>query len=267
MRRLIFSTLILLLSVGLMGCGEDLIHPQTLILNREGNKALQAQNAQEAYEKYLGALRFNPYQPELHLNLGLGFEFLQFPDKALQSYKYADQLAQKSENLGASFAARFNAGQLLGKAKKVDEALDFYQKALDIVPNSKETKHNIELLTQQQQGQGGGAGSEDQKDPNKDQKQDQQSKDGKGDNKEKDQKDQQDPKDQDDKKKDEPKDKEKENKKVQGSPKYQPRPFNGKELNEGDVKKILGEIKQQEQRIRADFNRKETKEQPRDKDW
>jgi hypothetical protein len=33
------------------------------------------------------------------------------------------------------------------------------------------------------------------------------------------------------------------------------------------VKKILGEINQQEQKIRADYNRQDAKEAPRGKDW
>ena len=33
------------------------------------------------------------------------------------------------------------------------------------------------------------------------------------------------------------------------------------------VKKILEELKQQEQKIRAEYNRKGAKERPRDKDW
>jgi len=38
-------------------------------------------------------------------------------------------------------------------------------------------------------------------------------------------------------------------------------------LSPSDVNKILGELKQQEQRIRGEYNRKEAKEPPRGKDW
>ena len=128
--------------------------------------------------------------------------------------------------------------------KDVPSILALYQKALEVVPTSNETKTSIELLTQNQQGQGGGGDSKDQKDQQ---------------NQNQDQQDQKDQKDQE-KKEDQPK-------QVQQSPKYKPRPFQGKELSEMDVKKILGELKQQEEKIRAEYNRKEMKEQPRDKDW
>ncbi|HEY1078895.1 MAG TPA: tetratricopeptide repeat protein, partial [Bdellovibrio sp.] len=159
--------------------------------------------------------------------------------------------------------AIFNQAQLLGKQKKVDEAIALYQKALDLVPTSQEAKNNIELLTQQQAGGGKGQDQENKDD---------QKQEGKESKDSKDQKDPKDPKDdkdkKDEKKPDEKDGKEKEEKpkEPKSSPKYKPRPFNGKELSEGDVKKILGELKQQEEKIRAEYN-KSGKEQPRDKDW
>jgi hypothetical protein len=126
-----------------------------------------------------------------------------------------------------------------------------YQKALEIIPSSNEVKTNIELLIQQQQGQSGGEGQQNQpQQGDQQQNQDQKNQEGK------------DQKDQKDQEQDQ-----KEGKQKQQSQKYKPRPFNGKELSEGDVKKILGELKQQEEKIRAEYNRKDVKEQPRDKDW
>lgn len=241
--------------LGLTGCGNQL-HLKTISLNREGSADLTKQNFQGANAKFIEALRFNPFLSRLHSNLGLSFEGLQQAEKAQQAYAEAGRLAEAVEDREVMFVARFNEAQLLGKAKKVDEALALYQKALEIVPDSKETKTNIELLIQQQQG-GGGQGE------NKDKKENQ---DGKGDQQQQDQKGDQDQK-QDDKDQDGKDGKDKKEKQYQNSPKYKPRPFAGKELSEADVKKILGEIKQQESKIRADYNRKEMKEQPRDKDW
>lgn len=242
---LVFSTVFLV-----TGCGPGRPHLKTLQLNREGNSALQGQTYPAAMDKYIEALRYDPFLGALHLNLGLSLEGSQQAEKALQSYKEAEALAAKEENGPLIFMARFNQAQLLGKAKKVDEALALYQKALEIIPSSKEVKTNIELLTQSQQG-GGEGESKDQKDQQQGQQnQQQQPQDG------------QDKKDKDQDKQEEPKEGPK-----QQSPKYKPRPFQGKELSEGDVKKILGELKQQEEKIRAEYNRKEVKEQPRDKDW
>lgn len=257
----------LLLLLSLAGCGDNNPQLKTLELNRAGNKAMQANTFQIAGDKYIEALGVNPFFPQLHSNLGLSFEMQQQAEKAQQSYGEAERLALLQKNAEMLFVARFNQAQLLGKAKKVDEAIALYQSALEIVPSSKEVKTNIELLTQTQQGGGSGQDSKDQKDKNQQQNKD--NKDGKDGKDKKDQKNGDDK----DKNKDENKEgqdkqnKEKQNKQYQDSAKYKPRPFDGKDLSEGDVKKILGEIKQQETKIRAEFNRKEVKEQPRDKDW
>lgn len=235
------------------GCGPGRPDLRTLQLNREGNKALEAQTYPSAMDKYIQALSHDPFVGALHLNLGLSLEGQQQAEQALKAYKEAESLAIKEKNPFLIFSSRFNQAQLLGKAKKVDEALALYQKALEIMPASIETKTNIELLTQGQSGQDG------------DQNQDQQNqKNGQGQDK-KEPKDPKDQKDQD--QKDSQDQKENEPQQVQQSPKYKPRPFQGKELSESDVKKILGELKQQEEKIRAEYNRKEMKEQPRAKDW
>lgn len=249
---------------------------KSLSLNRKANAEFKAQNFNAAFDEYVKALEYEPFAPEIHLDLGLTYEFQQLPEKAALSYQNAYLY---SSNEGLRFASLFNQAQLLGKAKKTDEALALYQQALDIDPTSKEVKTNIELLTQQQQGQGKDQDKDqkqdqkqDQKnqqnDQNKDQNKDQNQKNQQNQDQKKDQgqdqnKDQQ--KDQGQDKKDQPKDQQ--NKQYQQNQKYQPRPFKGEQLSEGDVKKILGEIKQQEQKIRQDYNRKEVKEQPRDKDW
>ncbi|AHI06526.1 hypothetical protein BDW_10130 [Bdellovibrio bacteriovorus W] len=236
-------SLLLICILSLSACQKNL-DLRTITANREGNAFLEKQSGAAAMEKYIEALRHDPFVSGLHLNLGLSLETLQQAEKALQAYKEAETLALKEGAPELVFMARFNQGQLLGKAQKVDEALAAYQAALDVIPNSMETKTNIELLIQSQQG--GGKGKNDKKDDKGDQNQDQKDQDEDG----------------EDKKEDEPKEGQKKQ-----SPKYQPRPYQGEQLNEADVKKILDELKQQEEKIRAEYNKKETKEQPRDKDW
>ena len=116
---------------------------------------------------------------------------------------------------------------------------------MTINPNSRETKVNIELLIQQG-GQGGGEGE---------QKEDPKESDQKNEN--------EDSKDSEQKQKDESKPKE-----YKKNQKYQMQPFDSKELSEQDVKKIFDELKQQEQRIRQEFNKDENpKENSNGKDW
>jgi tetratricopeptide (TPR) repeat protein len=250
-----------LLTMGIFcaGCGDQSLSITAYRENREGVKLLKAENFSGSAERFTEALSASPYLSEIHLNFGLSLRGMQKPDEASKSYQNAEQLAKDGLSL---FAARFNLAENAGKARKIDEALAWYQKALEVAPGSEEVKTNIELLLNGQGGGGEGDQQQDKpqegqgdqkKDPESGKDQDQK-KDGKGEGQ--DQKDQEKDKDGNEKPKDY----------QGGSGKYKPREFKG-ELSEADVKKILGEIRQQEQKIRSEFSRKEAKERPRDKDW
>lgn len=206
--------------------------------NRQALKKYGQKNFYPAYRDLLLALESDPLNPQLHLNLGRVFEANEEFDKAVQAYKSALELLPEGSK--DRFHALFNLGSVYGQQKKLPEALDAYQAALEIEPESIEVKTNIELLTAQQQGGGGGEGEQDKKDEN------QKSKDS------------QDQKDQKDQNKDKPDDQQK---------KKQPKPFQSQELTPQDVKKILDEIKNQEQGIRAKEYEKGNREAPRGKDW
>ncbi|HPI40582.1 MAG TPA: tetratricopeptide repeat protein [Pseudobdellovibrionaceae bacterium] len=229
-----------------LGCSQvSDIDPRLYFKKKQVEELIKKDENDAAKRIILDLLKSEPSRPENHLNLGIVFEKTKEPEEALKSYRRAhkDALTHLQR-----FASLYNQAQNLGQQKKIDEALSYYQKALELNPTSKEVKVNIELLIQKQKqdqkqqegdGQGGGESSQDQK--------------------EKDQK-------------DEEKDKDKENeeqkpKNYKESPKYKPKKFEGKELSEYDVKQILGEIERQEQKMRTDYHRKKTKESARDKDW
>lgn len=209
--------------------------------NLEGVRKLKQNANYLAYQEFLQALGEDPLNPALQMNLGLSFEANEEWVKAAKAYQAALSLA--GDNKEIKFQALFNLGNALGKDKKVAEALRAYQGALDLQPDSLETKTNIELLTQQNGGGGGGDQNQDKKEGGQDQKQQQ----GEGDQQKKPDQGQQ--------------------VKQEEQKKKQPKPFESQELTPADVKKILDEIKNQEQAIRAQDYKKGAKESPRAKDW
>ncbi len=219
----------------------------SLYYDYKARSALKDKNPEIALDYELKILENDPLSIQTHSNLGIIFDALQKKDESGQSFDLALNLLERyKEQLypGDIFQIYYNLGLRYHHAKETEKALEFYQKALDVNPASLETKHNIELLIQQQQG-GGGDGKSDKKDQ-----------DGKGENK--------DPNDGEDKEKN--KDKEQEKDRQQTS-KYKPRPFKGEQLSEADVKKILGELSQQDKKIRANYNKKDRKEDKNAKDW
>ncbi len=230
-------------------------------------KDIKNEKYEEALQKYYGMIEIAPDYYQTHANVGVLLGMIQKPDDALKSLQHALKVAESNEDPAGKFSVHYNLGVYFGLQKKIEPALENYQAALDIVPTSKEVKTNIELLIQQKQkqdkqdkqGEGEGDSKSDSKDKqnpgqdpqNKDQKQN-------DDNKDSDKK--------DENKEDEAKPKE--DQKRENSPKYKPRPFQGEQLSEGDVKKILGELRNQEQKIRANFDKKEKgKSKKNEKDW
>ncbi len=205
--------------------------------NAEGVARFAQKSYYAAYQRFLKALEPDPFNPEILMNLALTFEVNEEYEKAEKAY--ASVLHLLPETAPLRFAALFNIGGVQAKQKKIDEALKSYQAALAMDPNSKEVKTNIELLWQQGGGGGKGKDKDQKKDPNG--KEPQEKPDG-----------------------DKPQNKDGP---IQNGKPSEPKPFDSKELTPQDVKKILDEIKNQEQSVRANEYEKGVKEAPRGKDW
>ena len=208
------------------------------IKNKKNDEALIAYN--EILEK-------DALLPSVHSNIGVLLHEGAKPDEGFKSLSQALKLANEQKQTQSQFVINFNLGVYYGAQKKIPEALKHYQAALEIVPTAKEVKHNIELLIQASQNSS--KGDKDSEDSKNDPKEDSGDKNKSGENDQKDEKEENDKKD------------------YKENSKYKPRPFKGEELSEGDVKKILGELKNQEQKIRANFEKKERKDKNNDKDW
>lgn len=206
-----------------------------IMKNKTALRDLESGRTLEANKKLSDAAVDYPTQAELFYNLAQTYEVNEEKEKATQSYMIAAELAQEPE---LKFQSYFNAARILGEMKQIEPAINLYQKALDIRPDSIEAKTNIELLFQS----GGGGSGGDQQQQKQQEDKDDKSEDGQDQKDQKDQKDQQ-------------------------KPKPKPRPFQSGELSPQDAKKILDELKRQEEQVRAKFNEKRVKETPVDKDW
>jgi Ca-activated chloride channel family protein len=223
-----------------------------LYLDFKAQTEIKAERFEEVLQLYLEMIEKNPNRASTHSNVGIIMSLLQKPDEALKSLSHALALAEKQRDERAKFMLNFNLGAVYANQKDIANAIKFYQAALDLVPSSIETKTNIELLMQEQKNEGkGDSNSQQQQNQQQNQGESKKNKDQNGDNQ----------------KENEP-DKQNQDQQRQSSPRYKPRPFEGDQLSEGDVKKILGELRNQEQKIRANFDKKE-KGNARDneKDW
>ena len=248
--------------MGLTSCGQHIDYIQSYYYNQKYKYYLKQKDYEKAQTAELISKENLQDHFELDSNLGVVFNLLSKNEESQKSFDEAlkvipQQFKTEDEKNKALFQIYFNRGVFFQSQSKVDQALIDYQAALDRDPTSVETKTNIELLIQKQK--------EDQ------QKQGKDGKDGKDGESGQNEKPQEKEGDKEDEKKQQEKQKEKEGKERKQNTKYQPRPFKGDQLSEGDVKKILGELSQQDKKIRAQFDKKEKQESgiegKNDKDW
>jgi tetratricopeptide (TPR) repeat protein len=186
----------------------------------------------EAYTYLVDGIMEDGDVAEMHYNLGIVFEGMKDEEKAVLEYEAS---VERTEDKDLSFRAHFNAGRVFGAQARIDEALEHYQKALDLKPDSVETKANIELLLKKEQG---GGKSQQEKNEN-----------GKG-------------KSESQEKENEGKERRKE---LQPN---KPQKYKGKNISAKDVKKILEELKRQEEKIRGKVLNKDSQEEESvEKDW
>lgn len=228
------SNLTLLLAVLLFAATPE-VQAQDLGLSdiwrtNQATKHMQQKKMLEAHEEFTQLLSERPFHPLYQYNMGTSFLGVEEPKKALKMFN--EVLKMNPLPPEVEYATYYNLGVLNGiEGGDIEKALENYQKALRFNPESQEIKTNIELLLS-----GGGQG-------------------GKGKNKDK--------KDQ----KDKGEDGEQPQEPQEFTNKPQPDQFKSKEMSKGDVKKILEELKKQEQRIRAKHDRKGGKEADRAKNW
>lgn len=195
--------------------------------NNNGVDAIVDSDLARAQSHFLKAMQDKKVSPTARLNLGLTFEINKQPTEAIKEYTAIIKNEKSSPDL--KYSAYYNMGRVYQLLNKKDDALNHYQSALSIKPNSYEVKHNIELMTQQG---GGGQGKGENKDDG-----------GKGD----------DPNQA-------PQDTDPEKQKQEAAAKP-------KELSEKDMKKILEELKNQEQEIRAKELGNNVERGANEKDW
>jgi len=133
----------------------------------EGNRLYAEGRFDEAYEKYLEALRDNPDSPVIRFNEGNALYQTQEFQRALDAYRAA--IESGDQELVSK--AWYNLGNALYRQQQLEGALEAYKQSLRLDPNDEDAKHNLEMVLQQMQqqqqqqqppGQEGQQGQEDQ---------------------------------------------------------------------------------------------------------
>ncbi len=262
------SRYVLSLIIVLVAGGAEARDLQLIYKNNRAVELFKNEKRQEAFDQFLGLTAQDPADVLLKFNMSSSLQALGEEEKAIKLnlviVKDVNRMIVENLKEGASaeaelqqlsalkFATLYNLGLSYQLLQNNEEALKHYQMALELMPDSKEIKTNIELMFS---GGGGGKGK------SKDKSKQQQGGEGEGDG---------DPQEQDEENKDQgqdEKEKQQQQKQQQQQQKNQPKEFDQKHMSKEDLQRIMEELNDQEQKIRAKMERKGGKRAPKDKEW
>ena len=136
-KSLNFFILLLLLTVFLFSCDQAELfikRPRAIYLNKEAQEKLKDEKAEPPQEQIYEALEIDPTVYQLHSNLGIIFNRIKKNEDAEKSFKEGLKMAEAAQDSMGQFASHFNLGVYYGALKKIPEALQHYQLALDFNP-------------------------------------------------------------------------------------------------------------------------------------
>ena len=225
----------------------------------------------EAIKLYDRIINEHPEWSEAHFGKGASL----FRDNRIDEAVVEFEKAIPSKDPIQKSAAFYNIGNALMKSQKMEEALHFYQKSLELNPKDFDAKHNFELvkrMMQEQQKQNKDQQNKDKdKDKDKDKQQEQQQKENQENKKEQKQDQQKEEKKEEQKQdqQEQQQNKQDEKKQNQNENQPQPQPQEGEEkkMQKQEASKILDALKDNEKKMMKKRMKAKTSGTKKEKDW
>jgi Ca-activated chloride channel family protein len=126
-------------------CGAGLLDASTAGSVSAGNRAYRNGAYDQSLDKYREAQIAAPDNPILHFNIGDALYKIGKTEEAATAFQRA--LAGKDARLRSQ--AYYNLGNSAYRKEQLDEALEYYKKALDINPGDRDAKYNFEYILRQ----------------------------------------------------------------------------------------------------------------------
>src|SRR5687767_4998405 len=114
-----------------------------------GNQAFHAKDFKRAQQEYGKIFDNDPYDPQANYNVGLALYKQNKYEDSLPYFSRAASSASKNNVLQQQ--ALFNQGNAHAQLKQLDEALQSYEKVLEINPNNDQAAHNADLIKKMKQ--------------------------------------------------------------------------------------------------------------------
>lgn len=221
----------------------------------------------EAIKLYDRIISEHPDWSEAHFGKGASL----FRDNKIDEAVVEFEKAIPSKDPIQKSAAFYNIGNALMKSQKMEEALHFYQKSLELNPKDFDAKHNFELVKRMMQEQQKQNKDQQNKDQNKEKQQEQQKqkKENQEDKKEQKQDQQKEEKKEEQKQDQEEQQQNKQDEKKQNQNESQPQPQEEEEkkMQKQEASKILDALKDNEKKMMKKRMKAKTSGTKKEKDW
>jgi Ca-activated chloride channel family protein len=115
---------------------------------RDGNKLFAEEKYEDAVKKYTDAMTESPDTPELYFNVGDALYKQSQYEEAIKLYEKALSSGKKSISSAAFYNmgnAKFKMGEASSDPALLKEAIAYYIQSLQIDPDDKDAKYNIEI--------------------------------------------------------------------------------------------------------------------------
>ncbi|MCX8043885.1 MAG: tetratricopeptide repeat protein [Desulfobacterota bacterium] len=113
---------------------------------KQGNDLFKQEKYKEALDAYASAQIEHPDDPRLKYNIAACHYKMKDYEKALEGYRDAATMAHDP---ALQEKALYNAGNALYRLGRLEEAVTYYQKALELDPQDKEAQHNLEFVREE----------------------------------------------------------------------------------------------------------------------
>jgi len=141
---------------------------------KQGIKAFEEQNYEQAKKHFIDAQLENPENSKLYYNIGAAAYMNKEYEQAQQNFEQAAKAIEstRADDIKLRHDARYNLANTQFRMGNLDEAIKGYENILKEFPEDKQTKENLEFAKEKKQEQKKKEESKSDKDQNKDQNRD-----------------------------------------------------------------------------------------------
>lgn len=112
----------------------------------KGSTLYQSEQYDEALKSFVDAQIESPENPQLKYNVANAHFNMKNYEEAIKNYQ---DVAATAQDIQLEEKSLYNIGNCIYRQGKLEEAVEYYKKALDLDPNDQDAKYNLEFVREE----------------------------------------------------------------------------------------------------------------------